>query len=414
LKNRIFIILFFSALSPAFSQYTTSLDTSLVRNTVEELCKPHYHGRGYVKNGDLKAAKYISKQYHKLNLQYFNATPFQEFTFPVNTFPSSMEVRLCDKKIIPGVDYIIHPGSSAIKGTFKILESVAEGTKGFKSITAKDLTGRNKNTVIDSILNSDPNIAGLLITDEKKLTWSVSKRQFAKPVVVLLKGVNDSECKEIFLDIDAELKLHVAKNVIGFIEGTEEPNRYLVLTAHYDHLGMMGKSTMFPGANDNASGIAVMLALAKYYAQPNNMLPCSIVFIAFAGEEAGLVGSEYYVNNPYFDLTKINFLLNLDLMGTGEEGIMVVNGKVYPEIFTVLDSLNNAGQYFSTVGKRGKASNSDHYFFSEKGVPAFFIYTMGPRKSYHDIEDIANTLEFPKMLSTLQLINSFIRSQCGM
>ena len=86
----------------------------------------------------------------------------------------------------------------------------------------------------------------------------------------------------------------------------------------------MGKKTYFPGGNDNASGTSMVLNLMEYYSNPINKPRYTIVFILFAGEEAGLLGSEYYTTHPTKDLNKIKFLLNLDLMGTGEEGMMVV------------------------------------------------------------------------------------------
>jgi Zn-dependent M28 family amino/carboxypeptidase len=85
----------------------------------------------------------------------------------------------------------------------------------------------------------------------------------------------------------------------------------------------MGEDTYFPGANDNASGISLLMNLAKYYAA--NPQEYSIGFICFAGEEAGLVGSHYFTENPLVSLKKVRFLLNTDLAGTGEEGITVVN-----------------------------------------------------------------------------------------
>src|SRR4030095_9120627 len=108
-------------------------------------------------------------------------------------------------------------------------------------------------------------------------------------------------------------------NVLGMVPGTLYPDSFIVFTAHYDHLGRMGKKALFPGANDNASGSAMIIDLARYYAQPANRPKCSLLFIAFAGEEAGLIGSRYYTENPILPLEQIKFLINLDLMGNGEE-----------------------------------------------------------------------------------------------
>ena len=102
----------------------------------------------------------------------------------------------------------------------------------------------------------------------------------------------------------------------------------------------------------------------------------------FAGEEAGLVGSYYFTENPLVSLKKVRFLLNTDLAGTGEEGITVVNATEYPREFSMLNAVNDEHKLLAKINPRGKAANSDHYFFYEKAVPAFFFYTLGGIKAY--------------------------------
>jgi Zn-dependent M28 family amino/carboxypeptidase len=173
---------------------------------------------------------------------------------------------------------------------------------------------------------------------------------------------------------------------------------------------MMGNKTMFPGGNDNASGTSMLLNLMQYFSNPANKPPFTLVFISFAAEEAGLLGSEYYTEHPTKDLSKIKFLLNLDLMGTGDDGIMVVNGSVYEKEFTVLEKINAEQKLLKTIGKRGKAQNSDHYYFTEKGVPSFFLYTTGGRTAYHDIYDDGPGLPLTKFKEVFTLISTFIKT----
>ncbi len=168
----------------------------------------------------------------------------------------------------------------------------------------------------------------------------------------------------------------------------------------------MGSETYFPGANDNASGVAFLLSLAKYYAA--NPQPYSMAFICFAAEEAGLVGSKYFTENPVVPLEQIRFLINIDMVGTGETGITVVNGSLHTREFGMLNRINDQKKYLPKINARGKAANSDHYFFSEKGVPAFFIYTQGGISAYHDIYDKASTLpltEFPNLFKLFVAFN---------
>jgi aminopeptidase YwaD len=167
----------------------------------------------------------------------------------------------------------------------------------------------------------------------------------------------------------------------------------------------MGADTYFPGANDNASGVALLLSIAKYYAQ--NPQKYSIGFILFAGEEAGLMGSKYYTENPMIPLKKIRFLTNTDLAGTGIDGITVVNATLFPKEFAIMNSINNSNKYLTKINARGEAANSDHYWFTKKGVPAFFFYTLGGIAAYHDVFDKASTLPLNEQADLKELIIKF-------
>ena len=199
---------------------------------------------------------------------------------------------------------------------------------------------------------------------------------------------------------------YTSQNVIGYVEGTRFKDSFVVITAHYDHLGMMGNAALFPGANDNASGVAMMLNLAKYYSQ--NPQTFSVVFIAFSGEETGLIGSKYFVDHPLFPLDNIRFLLNIDLMGNGADGVMTVNAMVYTKEFMALKSINDASNYLPAIKARGKAKNSDHYWFSEAGVPSFFFYLMGPYPHYHDVNDKASNVPLTNFSEAFQLFRDFV------
>jgi Zn-dependent M28 family amino/carboxypeptidase len=206
------------------------------------------------------------------------------------------------------------------------------------------------------------------------------------------------------------LKDHVAKNVIGYVPAKKNAKRkpFLFLTAHYDHLGRMGQASYFPGANDNASGNGMLYSIAQQIAkQP--LEKYNVVFIAFAGEEAGLIGSKYYVEHPLIPMKNIRFLLNLDIMGSGEEGITCVNSTLFKKEFDRLIQLNDVAHYLPVIKQRGPAANSDHYFFTAAGVPAFFIYTMGPNKNYHDVFDTFEALSFDKFDEIEHLLLEFIR-----
>ena len=381
------------------------------------LASPQFHGRGYYKQGDRKAADYISKEFKRYGLQPISGSYFQSFTFPVNTFPGKMKVVAGKKSLAPGRDFIVSPSCPSVKGNFEIEYLKAINQKFEENSIATKFLVIDKSAFpdslsskIDSIVKSPPSCKGLIILEPKKLTWSVSGKVNERPIIRILTSGWPKETKTISLNIENKLiRDYHSQNVIGMIPGTTNKDSFIVFTAHYDHLGRMGKDALFAGANDNASGTAMIMELAKFYAQPENRPSKSLLFIAFAAEEAGLIGSKFYTENPPLPLNMIRFLLNLDLMGNGEEGMMVVNGEIHLDEFSMLERINTEKQLLPVIGKRGKAANSDHYWFSEKGVPAFFFYTTGGSKAYHDIDDLPVVIKLKEFDDVQTLIKEFVK-----
>ncbi|MBL7923519.1 MAG: Zn-dependent exopeptidase M28 [Bacteroidia bacterium] len=369
-----------------------------------------------MKNGDHRAADFLSAEFKKAGLTGpVQGGYFQGFAFPVNTFPTRLKVGLNKKQLEAGEDFIVHPGSPSCQGNYPVLRI----TRGPAHYRAEDLAG--KWLLLDTSragneigkaefrewVKHPPGGKGLLIVEPAKLTWSVSTSLNKSPVIYVLKKALPDTVFSLDIDIRSEFREHhTTRNVIGMIEGSTHKDSLLFICAHYDHLGRMGRKTYFPGANDNASGIAMLLNLARHYSK--HRPACSMVFVAFAGEEAGLLGSKYYTEHPLWPMSHIRFLLNLDLLGTGEEGLMVVNASLFPDLFARLDSVNREKMFLPQLGKRGPAANSDHYWFSEAGVPAFFCYTMGGISAYHDIYDREETLPLTKFKECFQLFTGFL------
>ena len=392
--NHQFLLIFMLASQLATYNSLHGQDLNRAKRIVETLASPAFHGRGYVNGGDSLAAEYLATQFNTIGLKKFNEKYFQCFKMSVNTFPRKMKVKLNGKRLVPGRDFVVQPGSRSFKGKLQ-LEKVDSASFRYKT------TKRNRIALKD--------VSNRPVKILKKLTFSVANSTHF-PEFNILKSSIASEPKNLTINIENKfIPSHQGRNVVGYLEGTSQKDSLLVISAHYDHLGKMGKDTYFPGANDNASGVAMLLELARFYAQPENRLPYTIVFIAFAAEEAGLVGSKYFTENPLFPLSKIRFMLNLDLMGSGKEGIAVVNGSVFVKEFSALDSLNKTNNFFPFIKPRGKAANSDHYHFSEKGVPAFFIYTMGEITAYHDVYDKPEVVTFSKFKETFALITAYLK-----
>jgi hypothetical protein len=401
-------------------------DLSYAKSCIKTLCSEDYYGRGYVNNGDRIAAQFIRKEYAKFKLTPLGENYYQALGFPVIYYPDRVEITLDNAVAYAGHDFIINPGCPSVKGIYKVLEldsAMVDNSSEFNKLKNKNLKGTF--LIVDEmkekkllhperaklILENGLKAKGLIFKNNPVLVWSVSM-EFAKfPILYFKKGSFPNLVLKLSIKIDAAHKVHGTQNVIGMVKGKKFPDSLLVFTAHYDHLGMMGNDAIFPGANDNASGVAMMLDLANYYAK--NPPDFSVVFIAFAGEEVGLLGSIYFVNNPLIDLKKIALLINMDLMSTGDEGLTAVNATEFPTLFENLKICNSIGNYLPDIAPRGKAANSDHYPFTELGVPSFFFYLRGNYHHYHDVDDTYEVITLSKYKEAFQLIRDFANWRMG-
>lgn len=391
-------------------------DISYAREVVDTLTSPHFAGRGVIKDGERKAADYVANQFEKLGLKPVTESYFQEFSYPINTFQKNVDVFINGASLKAGKDFLIDPTSCAEHGEFKVINCIPSSKKlkrlvderffRNKFIFINDEITENEE-LFEKLIRNDLMAAGVIVIKDK-LTHRISTTQSDFVTIQLNRASLVENPKTIKVDIDQEfIPNYKSQNVIAKIDGSEYPDSIIIFSAHYDHLGGMGNEVFFPGANDNASGVAMLLNLVKHYTSKEPPAKTHI-FIAFGAEESGLIGSKYFTENPTIDLNKINFVLNLDLMGTGSEGIQVVNGKVFTKHFEKLASINQKNNYLTKVKTRGKAANSDHYWFSERGIPAFFIYTLGGIKAYHDIYDISETLPLTKFEDCFRLFRDFV------
>jgi len=390
------------------------------RKVLNDLCSEKMAGRGYVLDGAGKAARYIAREFNDQGLSSFGSDYFQNLGYPVVTFPNQISLKIDDTEIIPGDEFIVNPGCPVINGVFDAIyidSSVLDDPKLFKEIEKSGFSHSMfvvnipANTKLmhpdrlKDIMKNKYKSRGVINICVQKLTWSVAHEFDSQVRIEVLKGVYKDFPHKIQIKVIPEIQTYQGSNVIGYIKGSVHPDSFVVFSAHYDHLGMMGTWALFPGGNDNASGIAMMLDLMQYYKK--NPPEYSVCFMAFTGEEAGLLGSYYYTEYPLFPLSQIKILINLDLMGTGDKGMTVVNATEFPMDFQELQLINLDKNYLPTVNARGKAQNSDHYYFTEKGVKAFFFYLMGEYGAYHDVNDTPEAVTFSKYSEAFRLIRDY-------
>lgn len=195
-------------------------------------------------------------------------------------------------------------------------------------------------------------------------------------------------------------------NVIGFINNNASTT--VVIGAHYDHLGMGGEGSLYRegaaihnGADDNASGVAVMLDLA-YKLQTSDLKGHNYLFIAFSGEEMGLLGSNYFTKNPTLDLSKISYMINMDMVGRlNDDRVLAINGIGTSPRWNQIVNANNKD--FKLATSESGVGPSDHTSFYLNDIPVLHFFT-GQHEDYHKPGDDAEKLNYTGM----EQISSFI------
>lgn len=375
-------------------------------------------------NGSEIAAKYLAAEFTNFNLKKFGKDYYQHYTFPVNTFPGDMNVTIDGKVLKAGDDYLVYPPSSGKSGKFAIEtidSSVFAPTFSIRDFLKKDYShtfmmvdtlhwGRNetRRQLYDLLNLNAIRSAGIIQLSDEALIHSVSQYSLPYCSLVVKRSSLKQRSQTIKVSIKNKEIKNKAVNLIGYIPG--KVDSFLVITAHYDHLGMMGKSIFFPGANDNASGTAMLLDFARGYSESSVKPKYTIVFMLFSGEEVGLLGSSYYTQNPLFPLTKIKMLVNLDMMGTGSGGVTVFNGSTYPTEFHKLDSLNKTMSLDISLRSKGITKSSDHYVFHQKKVPVLFFNCNGKEVGYHIVGDKCEALPFTVYEKLYKLIDAYLKT----
>lgn len=210
-------------------------------------------------------------------------------------------------------------------------------------------------------------------------------------------------------DPDDTVKLS-GRNVIGYIDNNQ-PNT-VVIGAHYDHLGFgeegslyKGEPEIHNGADDNASGVVAMLLLAeKLSGRPSSN---NYLFLAFSGEEKGLYGSNFYTKNPTIDLSSVNYMINLDMVGRlDDENTLAINGTgTSPGWKEAIEAIGMDS--LKIVSKESGVGPSDHTSFYLKDIPVLHFFT-GTHEDYHKPSDDAERINYGGLYAVIAFIDSLI------
>jgi hypothetical protein len=202
--------------------------------------------------------------------------------------------------------------------------------------------------------------------------------------------------KIVCIDVGMErVEPGIGENVVGILPGSDPILRHevMVVGGHMDHNGVSADGHLYAGADDNASGTAVVMELARVLASRSGTLRRTMVFAAFGGEEQGLLGSTYFAGHPPVNPESICLMFNFDMEGTGDGGGGFGGRNYFPEIVDeIVDVLSDTIRKKLRISRGWGVGGSDHAPFIQKGIPAFGFFSTGGHPFYHRVEDRPRTL----------------------
>jgi len=303
----------------------------------------------------------------------------------------------------------------------KVLTAKDKGAVGVLLVTPSDI--EKKDVIMHTQYDKSPSDAGIpvfSITREladkllASMNYSISTletemKENHKPVSLYLEPTVSATSDVVKTRV-------IAQNVAAIIEGSDPvlKNEYVVIGAHFDHLGMGGEGSgsrapetlsVHNGADDNASGTAGVVELAQKLAANRSQLKRSVVFVAFTGEEMGLLGSKEFVNKPPIDLKKVNAMINMDMIGrlNPTTNSIIVGGTGTSAEADSLLKILEVGRPFKTTHSTDGYGPSDHASFYSENIPVFY-FTTGAHDEYHTPADDADKINYSGQISVLEMV----------
>lgn len=268
-----------------------------------------------------------------------------------------------------------------------------------------------------NLAKTNSSIALFLITDKSKEYIVYQKSLFLNnyPIPVVFISMDSwnnikkyhKENSNIDLRYRIKYKLEkgVSSNLHLLIRGRED--KYIIISAHIDHVGKDPDESFFPGANDNASGVGVLMEIIKIIKERNILPKCNLIFSFFNGEEYGLKGSNFYIKNPIFPLDKTLLNINLDCVGRGKYIYLAYNYIAEDYV----DKLRELNKKLIPIGDHHLLTQSDQYSFVNIGIPAIFITRSDEDLTIPDLHQKTDTFEkisYQNLAEVIDLIIKFL------
>lgn len=246
------------------------------------------------------------------------------------------------------------------------------------------------------------------------------------PIVAITPAAQSKYFRDNTSSYDLKLKIvftkneRIANNVIGYLDNKAQ--KTIVFGAHFDHLGYgedgnsmlrTKEKLIHNGADDNASGTAVLIELAKNL-KKERIKDYNFLFIAFSGEELGLLGSKYFTDHPTIDLEKVSYMVNMDMVGRLNDSLktLTIGGVGTSPIWGNLLPYKNKSNITIKIDSSGTGP-SDHTSFYRKNIPVLFFFT-GLHTDYHKPSDDYTSINFSGSLAVYKIITSIVKNSSGL
>lgn len=425
------------------------IKAKILYSDVQYLAADEMQGRWPGSEGDYKTRRHISKAFIKAGVQPMLPGFEQLFTTTVKLKTPAKEnfLRVANgRDFTIDRDYSIYPFS----GNGQVKAKIIHGATNEESLLQLQeapgswvMLWRSKPVASPMDSLSDRGVAmrairagaaGVLLVSpdsvdkEDKLVRLRPRKgeRLTIPVVQVRRTAWETIQKENVLEMKVQFDPEIvqAANMVGLIEGADPvlKNEYIVIGAHYDHLGDGGFGTgslkpdtvaIHNGADDNASGTAVLLGIARELSRNRKKLKRSVIVVAFAAEEEGLLGSDYFVNQLPVEPAAVKLMMNMDMMGRlNDAGNLYMGGAgTFDGGLNLMHSLKE-GSGLDPVIHAGGVGGSDHVSFYRKNIPVIGFHT-GGHPQYHTPEDDAVFINAMGMEKAARYIYKAMVSVCN-
>ena len=420
------------------------------RSHIHYLASDSLEGREAGTKGEELAATYLANAFQKVGLEpVMDESYFQPFEFLfTREFTSNDFLSIGDKNLALNEDYfpLNFSGKGSVEGELvrvgfgisapelnydDYLQKNVEGKVVIVEISSPDGVHPHSKYLAYHGLKSRVNLAEgkgaeavIFVNSDDQFNNPIrdySQKVAATKIPVMFvydKGLL-GEGQKIELSVGLQELYRQAKNVIGYIDN--QAPYTITIGAHYDHLGFgqnggslyRGEKQIHNGADDNASGTAMLIALAPAF-QQEKFKKYNFLFIAFSGEEKGLLGSNHYIKNPTMDLNNVNLMINMDMVGRldPDDPVLVINGTGTSPVWdNILTKIDVEGLKVKTTSSG--VGPSDHTSFYFKDIPVLHFFT-GTHRDYHKPSDDADNLNYGGMVKVYQFLYQLVAQLANM